>query len=567
MNEISGKTSTSESILQVKSFLASFLSALKNYALYPEGHSINQQSLLNAAENLDRYLVQHEFLRLYVEEKKLIFNDQVLHHEEPEEQVLVYPLFRDGIQWIEFQNGLTTEELQKILYLLNKHRVIKEEAEDDLVTTMWEAEFPHFQYQVDDEVWASDSIIDFSGFKAGHGLSCETTEEFTEPVTQLKKFNIPMPESDFLKLSFTEENRLKALIREEETRNTTQDCLDILVIILREQPTEEHCLSVLDFLVGEIQYALSQCEFTYIRGFFESITALSKSPMPDRPWFKSLLTDFWYKIATTEVLDVLEPVWPRVNTINDSQMTDLHDALLMLPPESISVLSSMLSKVTYPRIENMLIEVIAVQASRGVTDLEELINGIKPRLVRNFLILLSSLEVQGINKVLFNLTKHLSIEIRECAINILIERDPQHIRPLFSLIEDHQQRIRHLLFKHLGKQRNQTCERLLMAYLEKNQIRINDREHIIDCYSALGRCATTASIPFLQDMLFKRDLTAFVGIAVNPHRQGAAVALMLMQKLWNTEELLNRASRSFFYGIRLACRMAEKEILKMKKRI
>ena len=34
-----------------------------------------------------------------------------------------------------------------------------------------------------------------------------------------------------------------------------------------------------------------------------------------------------------------------------------------------------------------------------------------------------------------------------------------------------------------------------------------------------------------------------------------------------TEELLNRASRSFFYGIRLAHRKAEKEILKMKKRV
>ena len=567
MNENSHeKLISPENILQVKNILALFITALKNYALYPENHSISQKSIINAKESLDGYLTHHEFLRLYVEENKLLFQSNLVHQEKPEEQVLVYPLFRDGIQWIEFQNGLTAEELKTILSLINKYRIIKEEAEDDLVTTMWEADFSHLQYQVDDEVWTSDPIIDISGLKAGHGLGQEATEIFADPFIQLKKFNLSMPESDFLKLSLTDENQIRAMIREEEMRNSTQDCLDVLAIILREQHTVEDCQSVIDFLLGEIQFALSQCEFSYVHSFFQTIKALSESPAPDKPWFKNLLMDFWHRIASPEVLDVLASAWPQVNTINDSQMADFRESLLMLPPESIHALTTLMSKITYPRIESTLIEVIAVQASKGSIDVKKLINSIKPSLVRDFMVLLNSLDIQDINKILLDLTKHSSFEIRECAINILVDRDPENIRPLFPLIEDHHQNIRHLLFKHLGKQRNQLCEQLLMNYLNKNQIKTNNREHIIDCYRTFGRCATVASIPFLRNILLKRDWKAFVAIVANPHRQGAALALMLMHKEWGTEEILKRANRSIFNGIRLAHSMAEKEIIRMKRK-
>ena len=111
------KVIETDNILQVKRFLASFVTALKNYALYPENHSISQKSLIITKDNLEEYLSNHKCLRLYVEDDKLLLQGSIAHQEKPEERVLVYPLFRDGIQWIEFHDGLTAEELKILLFL------------------------------------------------------------------------------------------------------------------------------------------------------------------------------------------------------------------------------------------------------------------------------------------------------------------------------------------------------------------------------------------------------------------------------------------------------------------
>ncbi len=216
----------------------------------------------------------------------------MVHQDKPDEPFLTTPLFRDGIQWFEFREGLDIGELNTFLNLLTKHRAVKEEAEDDLSTALWEADLPHLNYKVDDAIWMGEPIVEFSNLKASP-ISKEQTEERTlESPTFDKKVNLSETEEGSFKLNFTDENKIKAMIHEEEARNCTKDCLDVLALILREQQSSEDYLTVIDFLVGEVQYALSQCEFNYILSFLESIENLSQSAPPDNPWLRNLFGQF-----------------------------------------------------------------------------------------------------------------------------------------------------------------------------------------------------------------------------------------------------------------------------------
>jgi hypothetical protein len=557
---------TAKEFLDVKSFVASFVMALKNYALYPENHSISQKSLSTTKECLAEYLANHELLRLNIEEGKLLFQGEIVHQDKPDEPFLTIPLFRDGIQWFEFREGLDIGELNIFLNLLTKHRAVKEEAEDDLSTALWEADLPHLNYKVDDAIWMGEPIVEFSNLKASP-ISKEQTEERTfESPTFAKKVNLSETEAGSFKLNFTEENKIRAMIQEEESRNCTKDCLDVLALILREQQSPEDYLIVIDFLVGEVQYALSQCEFNYILSFLESIESLSQTAPPDNPWLRNLSANFRQKISSPEILTVLDQVWSQINTATDALMNDLRKFLLMLPPEVIYTVIPMLPRIKYPRVENMFVEVIAIHAGAGLINITELVDTIDERFAQRFITTFGVVGAHNTTKLLFDLTRHTSTKIREYAIHALAERDHENICKLFSHIENEQPAFQHLICKHLGQQRSLTAEKLLLAYLEKKRHKITNREHLLDCYRALGRCAGPQAIPILQKILLKRDWKSLLGISMDPHRQGAALSLLLMPKEWKTKIILNQAAQSFFPGIRRAYRIGEKESRKVVRR-
>ncbi|MCK7489455.1 MAG: HEAT repeat domain-containing protein [Anaerotruncus sp.] len=542
------RSQTAKEFLDVKSFVASFVMALKNYALYPENHSISQKSLSTTKECLEEYFAGHELLRLNIEEGKLLFQGEIVHQDKPDEPFLTIPLFRDGIQWFEFREGLAIGELNTFLNLLTKHRAVKEEAEDDLSTALWEADLPHLNYKVDDAIWMGEPIVEFSNLRASP-ISIEQTEEraFESPTFD-KKVNLSETEAGSFKLNFTDENKIKAMIHEEETRNCTKDCLDVLALILREQQSPEDYLTVIDFLVGEVQYALSQCEFNYILSFLESIESLSQTAPSDNPWLRNLSANFRQKISSPEVLTVLEQVWSQINTATDALMNALRKFLLMLPPEVISTLIPMLPRMKYPRVENMFVEVIAIHAGAGLINITELVDTMDERFVHRFITTFGVVGAHNTTKLLFDLTRHTSTKVREYAIHALAERDYENICKLFSRMEDEQPAIQHLICKHLGQQRSSTAERLLLAYLEKKRHKITNREHLLDCYRALGRCAGPQAIPILQKILLQRDWRALLGISMDPHRQGAALSLLLMPKEWNTKIILDSSRPKLFPG-------------------
>ncbi|MEK6653628.1 MAG: hypothetical protein AABY92_00550 [Thermodesulfobacteriota bacterium] len=111
---------TDEEILIVKGMIGSFLIALRNYALYPEDHAMCRKSLAAVQGRLDGFLAGHESLRLNVEKDRFLFQGEIVHQGPPQEESLAFQLFREGIQWLEFRNGFTAEELNVFFKLLNQ---------------------------------------------------------------------------------------------------------------------------------------------------------------------------------------------------------------------------------------------------------------------------------------------------------------------------------------------------------------------------------------------------------------------------------------------------------------
>jgi hypothetical protein len=111
--------------------------------------------------------------------------------------------------------------------------------------------------------------------------------------------------------------------------------------------------------------------------------------------------------------------------------------------------------------------------------------------------------------------------------------------------------VRRLILHHLGQERNEASETLLLQYFEEGNIKGSDDKHIIACFRILGRCGSPRSIPFLRQTLFGKSWMP--DLRSPAYRQGAALALKALN-IEGAQQVLEDASRSLKPGVRRIAR-------------
>ena len=142
-----------DSILDdTKKLFAYLLLAGKNVSLYPKGHSIGINSIRQFHETLESFIRQYGNVKIEFERDRVTCQGIEVHTGSSEEGTLPFTLFRDGIRWLEFTEGIELEEIREVLSLINRYSVLTTEPEGDIVTAFWESHFDHVLYKADDFV-------------------------------------------------------------------------------------------------------------------------------------------------------------------------------------------------------------------------------------------------------------------------------------------------------------------------------------------------------------------------------------------------------------------------------
>lgn len=546
------ESATNAELQSVKDIVASLLIAMKNYSLYPESHAICQKSITNLGTHLDSFLNGHDCLRFEVQNDRLIFKNDVVHQDPSGGNQLAFPLFRDGIQWLEFQKGVAPSEITGLVKTINKYKNLNEEAEDDLVTALWESEFPNIQWRATDVHWESEPMFDLSLLSVGkveqHGIN-ESTEEQDSPVTT----DLQTTELGFLKLTAEEMEKIRRMILDEEKRDNAQDLLDVMLILINDQYEEKDLTATLEFLVDEFRETLAQGEFRFGFKLLSALWAIRSTYKKDRPWAVALLDHFFMKISSPRVLGVLSRVLPSLDELDSDRMKLWQQCLVLLPSEAILVLGPMILEMRSSEMQQHLMKIIGIMAKRDLRPLEQLLDSPEEVMVQKLVYILGHLEGERPAELLLKMVRHSSARVRRQAIRQLMVKDEQLLRKLFSLIEDPDASIRGLMLKQLGEARDELAEGLLLDYLEQRRFGSTDHQHILACYSTLGRCGSQRSIPFLRQTLFNRGWILGNGRSI--HRRGAAIALIALGSE-EAKEILRKASRSLSPVVRLAYRKA-----------
>ena len=551
----SNQEAPKEAVMAAKKVVTSLFLAVKKFSLYPEDHNHCQSAMVRLQHDLETFLEKSGKLVLDIEKDQILFDDEVVHEGEAKEGDLAFALFRDAIYKLIFHKGVDSRQIDLFIRILNQHRTLPPEAEGDIVTALWEAQLPHIQYQADDKILEADLDVDPSTLEEEGTRESDfysTLEMLLDaeasPAGAHGDRDLPPLEPHVFQLTTEEAKTLQEMVRRAEERDATQEILDMLADILKDQKDEEYFDVVLEYMEEELQTALGRKNFPVALQILKRLLQIRVLCKESASWALSRINKFFLRVCEPDFLTPLQEVWP---TLSASEIGQLREFLLLLPPKAIGAIGVRLLETRSPAAQKMLSEVIILQASRDFRPLEKLLDTAEDNLVYCLVPLLGRMTDEHSSKALVHMIHYPSERVRKQALSAIMARDLWIPDKLISLMDDDNTFIRQLLIKYLGSRRSQAAERLLLDYLQNRKHRHTDGEHLSACFRALGRCGKTEAIPFLRDTLLRGGWIS--RFRVSALREYAALALTELGTD-NAKQILEEGSQSWFPGIRSSIR-------------
>ncbi|MDR0355218.1 MAG: hypothetical protein LBJ64_05735 [Deltaproteobacteria bacterium] len=595
-----------ELVEQIAAGLQIFMVAIKNNSLYPENSSIRQDSLTKLHQWLGAFVNEHESVRLFIDPDSLLFQGAVVHKDRPNEPNLIFPLFRDGLQWIEFQDGLSSDELHTFISLLNRFRQLKEDDEDDIVTAMWGAGLEFIRYKTANEFWDIDPLTEIASFSAGPGegegggtsLAEKGAKEGRksvvglfrqideiDPAEDLKRREssaAKLPDSlkrlgaggfsgggqeddleafDKISLSPEEKEYLNELLLYETRPKPLLETVEPAMDLLWRLPSLSQAIPVLNFLAEAVKFSLAAGNFDQILHLHSSLANLVAQAGPR---LEGSMTYFQKRVSSREILEGLSIYRPPENMseeVLEKKGQELEAALLSLSPTAAKELVLVCLSVQTQRLVDAILRVVAAMSPEGGSELVSMINSALPS--AKILRLIEHLKWSGKGQAMLSgLTRHTEPQIREAAAAPLLAENPEHIATMTHLLNEPDPGLNRIVHHHISQQRNKTVEKIVLSFLRQSYETntLKSPSILFNAYRSLGKTALSpAASEFAEGVLNKKSARALLGLEIEyevNHRAGAALALSLM----GSREAVEKAAHSMYKDIRRACRLAEEEL-------
>ena len=361
------KAASDAELQGVGKVMDSLLMAYRNYTIYPEGHATSRKSIENLLSAFNDFFPTFDDLRLHVEKERLLYSDTVVHQAEPDsaKDDITFQLYRDGIQWIEFQDGLEHKELALLFSILNKYRSLAEETEGDIVTDLIDEDFSHVSFEAIDIFWQEEPLIDFSDLNKDASAQAEAEShddlvdaqlpESAKRQEEPKSIADPSLNDTLWELTPDEKELLRDMVLKEENWDKTEDVFNVLMVILRSQEDEQKFAAVLDFTMEEVVENLELGKFSSVLKLFQALhQLLYRDIKEEADWVKSQIERFFDNLSKPDTFNSIAAMLQKLDGRNTEQVNVLRQVLLYFSPETILLLGPVMLQNRSHDVQKMI---------------------------------------------------------------------------------------------------------------------------------------------------------------------------------------------------------------------
>jgi hypothetical protein len=298
-----------EDVASVEVLMQSFLKGLRAAQLYLPNNPVYQTAIENARKAFAPVWELTDELTLIVQESDIKWEGNVVLSQ-PRNESLAWVLYKDGVRIVRFARGLEDEELVRLLQAINKARTLPPEADDDLLTLLWEQDFQFIKYEfvamaLDDQRTLEAAEDDERVEVTTEDIRAEVEEE--QPEDQRMSGIVRLEEFDST-LYFLDDKDI-AYLREETEREYQQDLrtntLTILFDIFELQPFPAVRAELISIIENFIPYLLGTGDFKAVAYILRELQVVVDRARELLPEHKATLRDLPAQLSRPDAVGQL----------------------------------------------------------------------------------------------------------------------------------------------------------------------------------------------------------------------------------------------------------------------
>jgi hypothetical protein len=518
--EMTGDQLSEDGVKSAKALVQAFLQTVKGYRLYNSNHPILLKFMERLTKEFARYFEEFPSFSLQIGEHRLFYRGNVVYESDDVKESLAFVFFRDGIRELRFHGGLEVEELLDFLNVVRRSDAVNR-MEDDLVTLLWEKDFPHITFTTIDEFLEKGSVfipateqdlLEYMQFKPTEAAGPPESDEGDQAQgfdvltdKKLKGALTPLPGQslvDAYQLTPDELKRINREIREEYQPEHLVIMIDSLVEILLHLGEDMDAYeNVILFFERLNQTLLDQKEIgkaaRMLQRFRETMESVA---LKDKQIFA--IRRILEGATSAESVRLLGKAIQSAGGVPTETIVHY---LEFLTPKAVAPLCTLLGDLEAPKWRKVIGSQVANLAREDIQPLVNFLSDPNPQLVCEVVNVLGTIGHRSTLKHLEKLITHPEPKVREETLHALAKFGGKAHELIQKLLKDAAPEIRGKASLILARTIKDEAFRPLSEIILSHDFYRRAYEEKVSFFKALGETGSKDAVPILEKIAKKRN--------------------------------------------------------------
>ncbi len=542
----------------VDALMQLFVKAQRASQLYLPNNPVYQQAIRNLKSSFASIWEHLDELVLDVTEADLVWEQKAVLSQKNRSDSVPWLLFKDGIRRMTFLRG-AEEEMARFLTVLNRARNLPADADDDLVTLLWEQDFEFIRYDFV-ELATPDTVPLAPSAELPKAeppeVQRQIREEVAEPEPPKGLVSLEDFDSTLYFLDESERTYLEQEIDREYSQDLRSNVLAILFDLLELQTYSTVRAEVISLLENFLPYLLAVGDFRSVAYVCREIGVVLRRARDMLPEHRRTLEEILLRLSQPEALSQLLQSLDEAAAYPTEE--ELGELFRELGPEALETLLRWVPKLTNERIK----ELVAEAARRlGLAHPEAVTRALE---LKDQSVLLQAVKMAGSLKLppavpaLGALLADASPQVKVAVVEALASiGTPGAIQELERAIDDSERDVRVAAVRVLGQRGARRALSKIEARVNGKDLRTADLTEKMAFFETYGLLAGKDGVETLTGLLFSGGL-----LKRKEDAETRACAAMALGKIGTPQarEALRRASKDKDPLVRNAVSQALKEL-------
>ncbi len=518
---------------KAKELINALIKTRKNLRIYPVKHPMYEKTVDDFTSKMSSCL-EDDTIKIRINQYDILFNDEVIYHSKDKDESLALFFFKDGLRELSFSKGITRDEINDFLRIISLDYE-KEVQDDDIVTLLWEEDFQHIKYMVDDSF-----LFDEEGYEQ---IAVEQAKSVSRRDADIMKvYNNPirlgsLPTVDIVSITHDD---IQSIVKEIEndSHDKSHTLIRMLFEILYLADKKDEYEVITRCIKQTIEYAMMNANMAIVNYIIANIKSSSKR-YEHHGQFNGLLEHIENYINSAAFIKLFGEV---INNGRDIPGELLQEFSSLLNVNSIPHFISILGEMNDISSRRIVISILTEVGRKDVALVANGLNNNKWYVVRNIIYILRQIGDRSSIQHLVRIVGHHEKRVRKEAVFALGEMGSDEVLHILKdRMSDAALPVRIAAFRAVGQMGTALSKKVVLEQISTKQFRDKSFSEKKEILRILSRWKEKDVIDYLIKIATKK---AFFKRVKNNETRAAAIHCLGLIRADNVRQLAERYKKS-----------------------